>query len=161
MNIYCRACFAFVAAPLLFSAGCGTTAPSSSTALLMKWKDLPQELQQGKIVLHVQLKNVQKENIKMSEWIADGWGANFGVLICKPEKRSDCKNLPVATPRGFIKYESMTLKAGESCDLTGEFNLNVEPGEYEVVAVLKSSPSVLTTPANFHVTRGQIFDTKK
>ena len=128
--------------------------------LSLEWIEPPRELVQGKISFKVRLRVVAEGTVKLSEWVADGWGTNFAVFISKsPDEKGTA--LPPATPRGFVKFESLTLKRGESRDIVGEFALNSEPGNYQMFAQLTAEQKPRSESIKVTVKPGRVVDIRK
>jgi hypothetical protein len=129
--------------------------------LTLEWIEPPRELVQGKITLKVRLRVIAEGDVKLPEWVADGWGTNFVVFISKSPGDGKGTALPPATSRGFVKFESLTLKRGETRDIVGEFALNNEPGDYELFAQLTSAQKPRSKSIQVTVNPGRVVDTRK
>lgn len=144
--------------------GCAQTTSGvspNSPKLEVEWVKLPRALPQGRAVFSVRLRNLTKQDLELSEWIEEGWGANFVVAFYRLGTNTVSTNPPPAAPRGLVRRASYTLKGKERLELSGEFNLNVEPGEYEVVAHLRCVPTASSPRVKLRVTTGKITDPGK
>lgn len=125
----------------------------------IEWIDPPQELAQGKINVRVRL--TANTDFRFPQWLADGQGPNFSVWIDRfPATGKPAALLPVVQ-RGIVSREPLTLYRGTSRELTGEFALNSDPGEYELFIRLGHSPETQCKGIRVRVIRGTVADVQK
>jgi hypothetical protein len=147
----------------LLSAAMANTTGSDPTVpgLSLEWVDPPHNFAQGVVECRVRVKNVSKRTVTIANWIAEGWGWNFTVYISQPLAGAKSTALQPVTPRGFVKFQTVSFSPGEYRDLRARFVLDNRPSNYQLIAKLSSLPAIASKPITIHVDPGTTVDIGK